>query len=499
MSRLEYKIYSGLLEEADIDSIIILVGKKDGKPIIPSEAEKYFGETLARVLEIGDFKGEEGESFILYSDKKISRIVLCGLGGEPGYETFMSAIANGINKLSGTKAEKIGIIHNPVDELDKKKLLIHMVNSIELTLYDPGREYKSKKDKKESFKEIVFLGYSEEYRDVLEKAIVIADAVNYARRIADAPASLMNPEKIEEEAVKLAREHGLEIKILHYDDLLKEGLNGIIAVGKGSVVKPRLILLFYRGRGGDEWDLGLVGKTVTFDAGGLDLKTAQGMADMKYDKSGGATVLGIFKAVVELKLPLNVIAALPAVENLPGPTATKPRDIVKMYNGLTIEVGNTDAEGRIILADTLAYIDKNYSPKTIIDYATLTGAIIIALGNYAAGLFTENDELAEKLYRIGLETGEKVWRMPLWKEYYEQLKSDFADINNIGGRPAGSITAAAFLSHFVKDKSKWVHLDIAGTAWVQNGHPKKPYYKRAATGYGVRLTIHYILEELDMI
>ncbi len=500
MSKLTYKLFKGGLEELDVDSLILVLGKKDDKPYIPDEIDKFFDNMISKVIETGDFKAEESEVTLLYTPKKIKRLVLAGVGSSPSYETVMSAIAGSVNKLVSTKAVKAGVkIYVSGDGFKAEKLVMHSIIIAEMTLYEPGEPYKTKDKKEPMLKELVFMVDEDISGDVVDKAKCIADAVNYARRIADAPASSMNPEKIEEEAFKLAKEYGLNIKVLHMDDLEREGLNGIIAVGRGSAVPPRLIILEYRGREENDWDYAFIGKTVTFDAGGLDLKTAAGMADMKYDKSGGAAVLGIMKAVASLKLPVNVLGVLPAVENLPGPTATKPRDVVKMYNGMTIEVGNTDAEGRIILADAIAYIDKNYKPKLIIDLATLTGAIVIALGNYAAGLFTENDELAEKLYRIGMEIGERVWRMPLWKEYYDQLKSDFADINNIGGRAAGAITAAAFLSHFVSDKKKWAHLDIAGVAWVQDGHPRKPYYKKAATGYGVRLLTFYLLEELRKI
>ena len=497
MTKLEYIVTSKGVEEIDADTLVVFTTKKEDRPVVPDYVKGFVGDLLDDIINAKEFKGDEGEVYLLRVSGKFKRIVLAGLGDSPSYESLRLATAGFINKLTSTKAEKILVdMSNVPSGVDDKKALMDLVIISEMTLYDPGEPYKTRDKKELSIKKIIVkTSGGEELSPIIEKAKLIADAVNYARRIADAPANYMNPEKIEEEAKKLAKQYGLKIKVYRYKDLEKMGMNGIIAVGKGSSIEPRLIILEYRGREGDDWDYAFIGKTVTFDAGGLNLKPTGYIDEMKYDKSGGATVLGIMKAVASLKLPLNIVGALPAVENLPGPTATKPKDIVKMYNGMTIEVGNTDAEGRIILADTLSYVDKNYKPKLIFDLATLTGAIVIALGNYAAGLFTENDEVAEKLYKLGLETGERVWRMPLWKEYYDQLKSEFADINNIGGRPAGAITAAAFLSHFVEDKRKWIHLDIAGTAWVQKGHPKKPYYKPAATGFGVRLLIYYLLEK----
>ncbi len=502
MTRLEYIITSKAVKEIDADTLLVFATKKDERPVLPEYVKRLVGEVLDDIINAKEFRGDEGEVYLLRITGKFKRVVLAGLGSSPSYESIRLATAGFINRLASTKAEKILVDMNGADlgGLDDKKALMELIIISEMTLYDPGEPYKTKDKKELSIKEVIIkTEKGEELTPIVEKAKMIADAVNYARRIADAPANYMNPEKIEEEAKKLAKEYGLKIKVYRYKDLEKMGMNGIIAVGKGSSIEPRLVILEYRGREGDDWDYAFIGKTVTFDAGGLNLKPTGYIDEMKYDKSGGAAVLGIIKAVASLKLPLNIIGALPAVENLPGPTATKPKDIVKMYNGMTIEVGNTDAEGRIILADTLSYIDKNYKPKLMFDLATLTGAIVIALGNYAAGLFTENDEVAEKLYKLGLETGERVWRMPLWKEYYDQLKSEFADINNIGGRPAGAITAAAFLSHFVEDKNKWVHLDIAGTAWVQRGHPKKPYYKPAATGFGVRLLTYYLLDKHGFI
>ncbi len=504
MVYLSYIYEKGEPKDFQADALIILIGKQKDKPVLPKDIDRLAGGLIEKIIEKGDFKGNEGEvrKLIPPSDK-YDRIFLAGIGESPTLETIRVTIANVINKVLETNTEKAVLYLKQYVEkpLSEEKVLEQVIIATEMTMYDPGQFFKSKEKKEWKLKEILILS-SKEIDDadkIVERASKIADAVNYARRIADTPSSMMNPEKIEEEARKLAEEYGLEIKVLHYEDLKRLGLNGIIAVGSGGGVPPRLIILEYRGRNGDDWDIAFVGKTVTFDAGGLNLKPTGYIDDMKYDKSGGAAVLGIIKAAASLKLPLNIVAALPAVENLPGPKAYKPKDIIKMYNGMTIEVNNTDAEGRIILADALSYIEKNYKPKEIFDLATLTGAIVVALGNYAAGLFTQNDRIAEKLVSLADITGEKVWRMPLWKEYYEQLRSEFADTSNIGGRPAGAITAAAFLSKFLEKPENWVHLDIAGTAWVQKGHPKKPYYRQAATGFGVRLLIYYLLDSIGML
>lgn len=501
MTKLKYSLSDKPLEKIDIDTLIVPVISENGKPKIPKEIRDVFQELIDIIIDSGDFRGEEKEVTIVYGKGRIKRLVLAGLGKEPDLETFREAIASATNSIVEKQGVRAGLYLRDLKNVFKVDDLIdNSVLTIEITLFDPGKLFKTE-SKKLNLREVVLIvdNITEDIEEALKRSAIISDAVNYARRIAESPSSIMNPAKIEEEARKLAEQYGLKIKVFHKEDLEKMGMNGILAVGSGGGVPPRLIILEYRGRNSNEWDYAFVGKTVTFDAGGLNLKPTGYIDNMKYDKSGGAVVLGIMKAVAELKLPVNIVAALPVVENLPGPNAYKPRDIIKMYNGLTVEVGNTDAEGRLILADALSYVDKNYTPKQIFDLATLTGAIVIALGNYAAGLFTEDDDVAKKLYEIGWKIGERVWRMPLWKEYYEQLKSNIADTNNIGGRPAGAITAAAFLSKFISDKKKWVHLDIAGVSWVEKGYPKKPYYKPAATGFGVRLLTYYLLKNLEQL
>ncbi len=490
-----HRFYIGDILRSGCDTVVALTREKDIELI--KNIDERFGNLFKKIVEMGDFKGEVGETVLFYpvSNVNVKRYVIASIGNED-LEGIRIAVSNAILKVKDLSERTLifipkDLVPNVADAIEQS------VISIELSLYDAGSKYKVVERKEIKIKEIYYCSNDEaDYGHKIDKGLKIARAVNYARDIANAPSSIMNPEGIEEEARKLAKEYGLTIKVYYYEDLKKLGLNGIIAVGSGGGVKPRLIVLEYHGREEDKWDLAVIGKTVTFDAGGLDLKSPEYMANMKFDKSGGAAALGIMKGLAELRLPVNVVAALPAVENLPGPKAYKPRDIIRMYNGLTVEIGNTDAEGRIILADTLSFIEKNYGPKRIIDLATLTGAIVVALGNYAIGLFSNDDEFADELINIGNYVGEKLWRMPLWKEYYEQLKSDVADINNVGGRPAGAITAAAFLSKFIEN-TRWAHLDIAGSAWVQQTGPKKPYYPKGATGIGVRLILYYLFMKTE--
>ena len=255
-----------------------------------------------------------------------------------------------------------------------------------------------------------------------------------------------------------------------------------------------MIVLEYNGASDNRKPYLLIGKAVTFDTGGISLKPGDKMDEMKFDKCGGCTVLGTIRAIASLKLPLNVVGIVPSVENMPSATSYRPGDIINMYNGKTVEVLNTDAEGRLILADALAYGIKIYNPKAIIDLATLTGACVIALGANVAGAIGTNKHLIERLIKVSEKTGEKIWELPLFDEFQEQLKSTVADIKNIGGRPAGAITAAAFLSNFT-GSVPWIHVDIAGTAWTQEGTSERSYNPKGATGFGLRTLVKLLEEE----
>jgi leucyl aminopeptidase len=294
--------------------------------------------------------------------------------------------------------------------------------------------------------------------------------------------------------LSLASEHAMKVRIVERYEMESVGLAGIVAVGKGSNNPPKMIILEYNGASGDQKPYLLVGKAVTFDTGGISLKPGDKMDEMKFDKCGGCTVLAILKAIASLKLPVNVVGIVPSVENMPSSTAYRPGDIIRMYNGKTVEVLNTDAEGRMILADALAYGISLYNPKAIIDLATLTGACIIALGANVAAAIGTSKELIEKLRRASEKTGEKIWELPLYDEFHEQIKSTIADIKNIGGRPGGAITAAAFLSNFAAD-FPWIHLDIAGTAWTQDGTYERSYNPKGATGFGIRTLVKLLAED----
>ncbi|MEK9133368.1 MAG: leucyl aminopeptidase, partial [Pseudomonadota bacterium] len=312
----------------------------------------------------------------------------------------------------------------------------------------------------------------------------IAEGMKLARDLGNLPGNLCTPAYLAEQAVEIGKQYGLKITVLEKDDMQKLGMGALLSVARGSRQPPKLIVLEYHGGKEGEPPVALVGKGLTFDAGGISIKPAANMDEMKYDMCGGASVLGAVKAAAELKLPLNIVGIIPSSENLPDGDANKPGDIVTSMSGQTVEVLNTDAEGRLILSDALTYAER-YKPAVVIDIATLTGACVIALGAHASGLLANNDQLAREILGAGKYTYDRAWQLPLWDEYQKQLDSNFADMANIGGREAGTITGACFLARYAKN-FKWAHLDIAGTAW-------KTGKEKGATGRPVPLLVQFLI------
>jgi leucyl aminopeptidase len=287
--------------------------------------------------------------------------------------------------------------------------------------------------------------------------------MSLARDLGNLPSNLCTPSYLAKQAQALARRHGMKCEVLDEKDMQKLGMGALLAVTRGTREPAKLIVLRYQGGGRKQQPVALVGKGITFDTGGISLKPSAEMDEMKYDMSGAGSVLGTLESVARMRLPLNLVGVIPTCENMPGGNAIKPGDIVTSMSGQTIEILNTDAEGRLILCDALTYCER-FEPDAVVDIATLTGACVVALGSVASGLYSNDDALAQELLAAGEDAWDRGWRMPLWDDYQEQIKSPFADMANIGGRPAGSVTAACFLSRFAR-KFKWAHLDIAGTAW----------------------------------
>jgi leucyl aminopeptidase len=334
----------------------------------------------------------------------------------------------------------------------------------------------------------IIVSKSNKISNIIKEAEIIANSVIFTKSIANLPPNQCTPTTL----AKFAKTISKNTRIISEPELKKQGFGGISAVGQGSKNKPKLIVLEYNNGPRNEKPVVLVGKAVTFDTGGISLKPGDRMDEMKFDKCGGCTVLGIMKAVSELKMSINVVGIVPSVENMPGGESYRPGDIIKLYNGKTAEILNTDAEGRLILADALAYGEKYYAPKAIIDFATLTGACIVALGTNIAGIVSNNEKITKKIYESSKRTTEDVWELPLNQDYMDMIKSEVADMKNVGiGRAAGTITAAAFLRNAIKD-TPWVHIDIAGVAWTQIATKEKSYNPKGATGFGVRLILDYL-------
>jgi leucyl aminopeptidase len=331
---------------------------------------------------------------------------------------------------------------------------------------------------------VVPLSPKAELQNALQEATATADGVDLARTLGNLPANICTPSYLAEEAKKLAREFKLDVEVLERKDMEKLGMGSFLSVARASHQPPKLIVLKYEGKKGAK-RLALVGKGITFDTGGISLKPAGEMDEMKFDMSGAGSVLGALRALAGMKAPVNVVGVIPACENMPGGAATKPGDVVTTLSGQTVEILNTDAEGRLILCDALSYAEQRFKPDAVIDIATLTGACVIALGNVATGLFANDQKLADEVRAAGDEAWDRVWPMPLWEDYQEQLRSNFADFANIGGRPGGAITAACFLARFTR-KLRWAHLDIAGTAW-------KGGREKGSTGRPVPLLVRFAL------
>ena len=318
----------------------------------------------------------------------------------------------------------------------------------------------------------------------LKEAVATADGAALARTLGNLPPNICTPSYLAEEAKKLARQFKLGLQVLERREMEKLGMGALLSVTRGSHQPPKLIVLRYQGAAKSKKPVVLVGKGITFDTGGISLKPAAEMDEMKYDMAGAASVLGALRALAGMKAPVNAIAVVPACENMPGGGASRPGDVVTTLSGQTVEILNTDAEGRLILCDALSYTER-MQPDVVVDVATLTGACVIALGHVATGMFANDQRLADELRAAGEEAWDRVWQMPLWDDYQEQLRSNFADMANIGGRPAGSVTAACFLSRFTK-KLRWAHLDIAGTAW-------KSGREKGSTARPVPLLVRFVL------
>lgn len=451
---------------------------------------------IRQVLDQGDLTEELGKTLLLYSVPRIlsTRVLFVYCGEEAYLESadFRKIICC---VAAAVKPIQVGEVTSYLTELkvkdsDLESQIRSTIELIEDCFYSFDELKTEKNGKKISHqpKEFIFnLPISMDSvraSESMRQALAITRGIKLTKDLANLPANLCTPQIIAEQAKKLAKETNLIINILEKDKIEKEGMGALLAVAQGSEEPLRFVTLEYHGASNTQKPVVLVGKGVTFDSGGICLKPAAGMEEMKFDMSGAASVMGILKAITELQLPINVVGIMPLTENLPSGTAVKPGDVIKTLSGLTVEVINTDAEGRLILADALTY-SKRFNPDVVIDMATLTGAIIVALGAVATGLMSNNVKLGLEIEKAAQQSYDRVWPLPLWDDYQQQIDSNIADISNVGVGGGKSITAACFLSRFTK-KLKWAHLDIAGTAW-KSGQDK------TATGRPVALLVQFLL------
>jgi len=473
---------------------------------LKKQAEKTFEIFGFDPKILKDFKAEAGEIVVLYAgSKKISasRVALLGLGEGKTIDDWRKAAVAFASKAVDMKLETVAVDCSGIETLAAAAsqsiaaLAATIVEGCFVGSYRFDRLKSGKLDKKKSAqksKEIdeLILRVDAEVVNEVEKGVaegtIVGSCQKMARDMVNLPGNYLEAEDISKAAVESGKKHGYDVTVFHKKEIESLGMGGLLAVNKGSFHPPTFTVLDYKPKDKAKLVVALVGKGVTFDSGGISLKPSENMGEMKSDMSGAASVLGAVEAAARLGLPLHVIGLIPATDNMPSGTAQKPGDVITTYSGITVEVGNTDAEGRLILADALTYGKEKYKPDVIIDLATLTGACIVALGYAVAGLFSNNDKLADEIYQAGQQSGEKVWRMPLWDVYDEQIKSDVADVSNTGGRGAGSVTAAKFLEKFIDGHKNWAHIDIAGPSFQPKGAGKV----NGGTGFGVSLLVELL-------
>lgn len=496
---MEIKLKVGDLKEEQTD--LILTGLFEDESYEDNdllEIDRRLNNVIQEIRSDREFNGKLFESSIIHTKGLLppKRLMLIGLGKKKDFQ---------IDRLRQV-AGKAACIIRDLNIKDFSTTLIGfgsgigsvfnfsqtITEGILLGLYILKKYKTEKRDEiKEMRSAILVLKDEINFQEAMkgiDRGKILAEATNFTRELVGQPSNDVTPTLLAEKAKELSDELGFRCKILDLEDIKKLRMGAFLGVARGSQEPAKFIILEYTGNQ-DTPPIAIIGKGITFDTGGISIKPSEKMEEMKTDMAGAAAVLGTFMAVTKLKIPVHLIGIIPATENMPSGTSMKPGDVLISYSGKTIEVISTDAEGRLILADAISYA-KKFNPASIIDLATLTGACVIALGNNATGILGNDRLLIEKLKNAGEKTGERLWELPLWEEYDEQIKSDIADVKNTGGRPAGTITAAAFIKKFV-DNTPWAHLDIAGTAWIEK---EKPYIPKGATGVGVRLLTEFLSE-----
>ena len=497
---------SGGFAEADVQALAVAVFKDESADEgFLQGLDAASGGLVRSVLESEEIKGKEGETAYLHLPAgaegiRAKRLLLVGVGDRAEYRAaqvsqFAGAAARA---LRARNVKTVGLAAR--FDSDAALAASAAVEGAVIGLFEPDK-YRTIDREERSIGRLVVVGGGGADEAALrrgaERGRIIGESVNFTRDLANEPGAYMTPTIMAERAQEIANQFGLEIDVLDQARMEQEGMGALLSVARGSDQPPKMMVLTYMPEGkrrvedGEDF-LALVGKGITFDTGGISIKPSENMELMKYDMTGGATVLGVMRAVAQLRPPIPVLGVVPSSENMPSGKATKPGDVVRAMSGKTIEGINTDAEGRLILADAISYA-KKLGATRVIDMATLTGAVSIALGDVNTGILGTDQQLIDEVIESGREVGEKFWQLPLDKEYTKQIKSDIADIKNVGGRKAGTITAAAFIKEFA-DGISWAHLDIAGTAW---GEEAKPFRAKGPTGVAVRTILNFIRRASD--
>jgi leucyl aminopeptidase len=479
-------------DSAATPCVVVGVFEERMLTVAAARIDEKSGGAIKRLIEAGDVNGKPGTSQLLFGLANVAapRVLVIGLGEQKKFDAarFQRACAEAARVLKGLPIDSAVSYLTEVEVPGRDSTWVVRVAALasDAQAYKYGATFKPReKSRTPEFGALAFAAPATA-SPALGATEAIANGVRFTRELGNLPPNICTPAYIAEQAEKLAQEHpGVSCEVLEEEDMAKLGMGALLGVAQGSVNGPKLIVLQWRGGGENDKPYALVGKGVTFDTGGISIKPSAGMEEMKFDMCGAGSVLGAFLSAVELKVKINLVCIVPAVENMPGGKAQRPSDVVTSMSGQTIEVLNTDAEGRLILCDALTYVQK-FKPQIIIDVATLTGACVVALGKHASGLMTKDEALASDLLAAGEATLDRAWRLPLWDDYQSQLDTGYADIANIGGKYAGAITAACFLSRFTEGY-RWAHLDIAGTAW-EDGR------KGSATGRPVQLLVQYLLD-----
>jgi leucyl aminopeptidase len=502
---MQIKVETGSITQQPTKVIIVNLLEDLSQPVGAAAAvDGALDGAISRLMADGDLRGKYNDLALVHTIGKIpaTAVLVVGLGKpeELTLDRVRDVAANAARYLRRQRFRSAATVTHGagVADLEAEACAQAIAEGTLMGLYT-FRRHKKRDEDETDLEELILVEEDasklETLRRGAELGIVLAEAANFCRDLANEPSNVLTPSEMAERARAMAHEAGLECQILERKDMEKLGMGALLGVAQGSQQPPKLIVLRYRGAPDDEGALGLVGKGITFDAGGISIKPSAGMEEMKGDMSGGGAIIAAMRAIGQLRPAINVTAIIPATENMPSGSALKPGDVLRAMNGKTIEIINTDAEGRLILADALSYA-RQLGLSPIVDVATLTGAISVALGNVAVGAMTNDEAVLENVKRAAAAAGEKVWQLPMYEEYKEQIKSDVADMKNAGGRAAGSITAAFLLKEFVED-TPWVHLDMAG---VDDYDKEKGVMVKGASGIPVRTLVHLALalaEERD--